>query len=385
MPNAASLLTLLLAPVNAVAHKILAILPARSSPSLSLSQAVRAFIAPEFTAVGNGSMLARALRNAACLQTCSCHSVAARSASRRHLTFSEEGGAIDTYLTEGGSRGSGSMGDVIGEGDRVSLKLNQLINKMMSTTVDEWTPELLEDHREELKQGSRFKQAMQARVERATDPKERDSLNRVHAFLTGFVRQEKRKINREKVSFILNAVARSAEALDEAIGKLSENDEIDQDLTDHIEGLIEEEERKHGGDPTLLFRVLHIVDDRLKAEMQTSSRPEIKVLAYALLIKDPEEIKVILTTILRLTLAVLWLALCFFADSNQTSCSGFSKPFTILLFLPPSTYLQLYLMTSIKSLEELNTFCDFVESGLEYLGGAGIAVKSNMPLDNIDR
>eukprot|EP00611_Tribonema_gayanum_P031891 TRINITY_DN9343_c0_g1_i1.p1 TRINITY_DN9343_c0_g1~~TRINITY_DN9343_c0_g1_i1.p1 ORF type:complete len:352 (-),score=89.30 TRINITY_DN9343_c0_g1_i1:447-1451(-) len=244
--------------------------------------------------------------------------------------------AIDDAVLTGG----GDMGSVISGGEEDRIRINNFISYLCNLPQSAWSPDVLESHTPDLlRDGSAvYKQTMALRASRARDGDERAKLERVEAFLNGYLQQQRRRNSRVRVQEILGAAAVGPQELDAAMAELSASKGIDSDLVEYVTGLVEAEEMKRmdTDGSSRLLAVLRAVRDRLQAELRTGSRPEIRILAYA-------------------------------------------------LRLPTALQRSDYLRSAFTKLEDLEEFLDFVTEGVGYFENGGIDVRSNMPQDNLDK
>ncbi|CAM9104029.1 unnamed protein product [Ascophyllum nodosum] len=231
--------------------------------------------------------------------------------------------------------GSNEVLNPLSRDDPERARINTFITILAETPVEEWKPAILDEYLSSLLRGHLYRQAMTERLSNVRSGEEREALTRVDAFLTGYLGQERRKASRKKVSIILTAATEGAAQLDEVIQILAKEDLLDSDLTDYVTSLISGEENKCV--QSTLLEVLRTVRDRIKVELETRSRPEIRTLAQALQIGDPRERKE-------------------------------------------------FLQHAFTRLEDLDEFVKFVEEGVEYMGDdLGVSMRSNMPQENFDK
>jgi hypothetical protein len=169
---------------------------------------------------------------------------------------------------------SSSFENIAASGDDSRAGLNFLITYLTQIPSDEWKPTILSKYLPALLRGRDYERAMEARIQRAETDKERGALERVDAFLRGYLQQERRRASREKVRKALAAAAAGPAELDAAMREI-EVDGVNDDLREYLTSLMEEEERKFSGsgNPPPLLVVLRLVRDRIFAETQTKCVP----------------------------------------------------------------------------------------------------------------
>jgi hypothetical protein len=112
---------------------------------------------------------------------------------------------------------------------------------------------------------------MAARTAKVRSAEEKQSLERVTAFLNGYLQQQRRRASRVKVQEILGAAVEGPADLDAVVAELYATQGIDSDIQEYVASLVETEERKALGkaEPSQLLSVLKTVQNRLQAELKT--------------------------------------------------------------------------------------------------------------------
>lgn len=99
--------------------------------------------------------------------------------------------------TDGSS--GGDVANPLQRGDAERAGINNLITLLTSSPMEQWRPDLLEEHLPSLLKAGLFRQTMTERQANARSREEREALGKVDAFLSGYLGQEKRRGSRAKV------------------------------------------------------------------------------------------------------------------------------------------------------------------------------------------
>lgn len=77
--------------------------------------------------------------------------------------------------------------------------INKLIAYFAETPAEQWNPGVLEAHLPSLMKGALYKQTMAERMAKVKSDEEQNGLIQVDAFLSGYLKQERRNLSRKKV------------------------------------------------------------------------------------------------------------------------------------------------------------------------------------------
>jgi hypothetical protein len=174
-------------------------------------------------------------------------------------------------VSSGAASGSALTGMGADADERAAV--NYLITYLCETSMNEWSPAVLEKHTPTLLRdnSNMYKQAMAARTAKVRSAEEKQSLEHVTAFLNGYLQQQRRRASRVKVQEILGAAVEGPADLDAVVSELYATQGIDSDIQEYVASLVETEERKALGkaEPSQLLSVLKTVQNRLQAELKT--------------------------------------------------------------------------------------------------------------------
>jgi hypothetical protein len=90
-----------------------------------------------------------------------------------------------------------------------------------------------------------YEQIIDAKLKNCKTPEEAQNVNRVNAFLKGFVVTERKSRSRLKVNYLIAGA--TSGRLEESVMLLSETDEIDVELLEYLDSLIKKELLRQGG------------------------------------------------------------------------------------------------------------------------------------------
>mmetsp|Transcript_38812 Transcript_38812/g.49035 ORF Transcript_38812/g.49035 Transcript_38812/m.49035 type:complete len:327 (+) Transcript_38812:92-1072(+) len=170
---------------------------------------------------------------------------------------------------------------------QVSTLIDHLQQQESITGID---PEVLEKFVPALCKGDIYSQVMRNKAKKEMSDSEYEKLKKIDAFLKGFISQKKVKRSRETVQQILSSATETPEDMDLKMGSMAEQGFLDQDCLDYIVELVHQEKRKQKGQqPSLLLRVLTIIQERIEAEVKMKGRPEVRALSFLVRIDDAAE------------------------------------------------------------------------------------------------
>lgn len=180
-----------------------------------------------------------------------------------------------------------------------------------------YDPTILLENAYVLVKGKLYEEVMGSLIMEANDDDETRTLQKIDAFLTGFIQSERKSRSRVKLNYILAGA--SSGRLDAAIDLLNESDEIDDSLISFIDSLIKKQQIKSSGPANLVddddvdgdnedyniigsgkatLDVLRMVKRRLLAEIKARSKSELKLLVGLLQVKEIDRREEILLTTL---------------------------------------------------------------------------------------
>lgn len=161
-------------------------------------------------------------------------------------------------------------------------------------------PKLLVENAHVLAKGRYYEEIISSLIKDSESHEETTALERVDAFLNGFIQAERRSRARLKVNYIIAGA--TTNRLDESINLLSESDEIDEDLLTFLDMLIkkeimmskgpastDEDENDLEGTEKVTVDVLRMIKRRLMVQIQTGENlVNVKLLAALIAENDHE-------------------------------------------------------------------------------------------------
>ena len=164
---------------------------------------------------------------------------------------------------------------------------------------------ILLDNAHILVQSNIYEQAMEELLNSCDSEEAVNTLERIDGFVGSFIQNERKSRCRLKLTYLINGA--TSNRLEEAISKLSNADEIDENLLRFVDSLIQKRIFMVGGptadreDEILLpssgkdaVNVLKLVYQRLKAEIQLKEDFNLKLLAILISEKDDDNLDSIL-------------------------------------------------------------------------------------------
>ena len=195
------------------------------------------------------------------------------------------------------------------QNDNIEKKvvIDRIIEKLLVKDILTWTPEelseliphLLNQDADKINGMERYTldYAIKNRLTTLND-EEQDQLLAAQSFIEGFKKSEVQRLARKWIQDILQAVTEGIEPMNEVIFKLINTEEgkgLCDPVLDLLDSMIKQAKNKSPDEETHLQMVLSAAHQRVKAELDTKDKWEMRLLGRCITLENEEKIKELLT------------------------------------------------------------------------------------------